>query len=357
MNKTDLIKQKYDSIIEDYLRPYGKITFEDMRYMIEHKENINGKYFKIINNKLYQKNPYNSWETRIEAFKYMMLKTLEKYQIPNCEFILFDDDGVNETNIHNFMKDNKILPIINSTSVLDKYQMILCPDFTFSFAPEYSIKNNEEMCIQIVKNTEKLNWYEKISKIVWRGGLTDYRRKYMCSNEMFDIKNIPNYVNYRGQKGNMFEQPNALSREEKCNYQYQLHCNGHNGNNVDGAYSCAFKWALMCRSLVFYSAPDKYREFWYHPSIFIENEHFIYTKSPEELKEKYEYFRNHPQKSKIIADNSFIFFNDYLLNYDIIVYYMQKLLTLYSQRLDYEIFLDHDDILIENKMYNEFLDT
>ncbi len=54
MNKTELIK-KYDSIIEDYLSPYGKITFEDMRYMIEHKENINGKHFKIINNKLYQK--------------------------------------------------------------------------------------------------------------------------------------------------------------------------------------------------------------------------------------------------------------------------------------------------------------
>jgi hypothetical protein len=148
-----------------------------------------------------------------------------------------------------------------------------------------------------------------------------------------------------------------LTREQKADYQYQLYLNGHEGDEKNGAYSSSFKWALMCRSLVFYSAPSPYLEFWFHCLIFREGEHFVYTKSPQELEERYKYYRSHPEESVKIADNAFTFFRDYLLDQDMIVYYMQRLLTSYAQRLDYVVTLSEKDVWIKSRMSNPFLDN
>ena len=358
-------KKDFENIINEYLRNYQKITKEDIDLLIKKtcwhsvsNEGLNCKHFKIINNQLYFSNPrYTDWETRIEAFKYMILETLKKYKIPDCEFIIYDYDGINDSNIHYCIHDNKILPLIVTTSVLEKYHMILCPDFMFTFAPEYSIRNNEEMSREIVEKQENEKFKNKISKIIWRGNSTPlYRRKYLKSDNLYDIKCVKNgKLTYRGEEGSLFTKENSLSREQKSCYKYFLHLNGHEGSNTDGAYSSAFKWGLMSKSLVFYSAPVFYKEFWTHPNIFKLNEHFVFSKNPKELHIQLQYFIKNDNEAEKIANNAYNFFKKYLLDYDNILYYMHYLLSEYSKRLDYKVELQENDILISNIMHNEYI--
>ena len=148
----------------------------------------------------------------------MILRTLQNDIIPDCEFFIYDDDGINESNINRCKYNGKILPIIVTTSVLDKYNMVLCPDFTFSFYPEGFVKNNETMCKKIVDIQEKTEFTKKINKLVWRGsGNNGYRSQYLKSDENYDIVSVLNHVDGRGSEGSAYKSLNGLSREEKAN--------------------------------------------------------------------------------------------------------------------------------------------
>jgi hypothetical protein len=361
----DDITSTIDKIIDDYLHPFPEITKTDIDLLIDNtcwfnnnKEGLDCKHFKIINNKLYlsSNSRYDDWETRIEAFKYMILETLKKYKIKDCEFIIYDGDAVNDSNIHLCKHGDKPLPLIVTTSVLDKYNMILCPDFTFSFFPECFVPNNENMCKKIVDLQENIDFKTKIPKLVWRGSAnTPYRRQYLNIDENYNVQSVSNNTSYRGEVGSANKSNNHLSREDKSNYKYQLYLNGHNGTDKDGAYSSSFKWALMGKSLVFYSAPAKYREFWNHPLLFKEGEHYVYTSNPMELNEKLNYYIKNDDMGERIANNAFVIFKKYLLKYENVLYYMQKLLNTYSERLTYQVILHPSDRLVEDIMYNEYV--
>jgi len=358
--------KEFHHIIHDYLNDFPEITKDEIDYMHNHlswhntrNDGFNLKHFKIVNNKLYKSNNdnFDGWETRIEAFKYMILRTLQNDIIPDCEFFIYDDDGINESNINRCKYNGKILPIIVTTSVLDKYNMILCPDFTFSFYPEGFVKNNETMCKKIVDIQEKTEFKKKINKLVWRGsGNNGYRSQYLKSDENYDIVSVLNHVESRGSEGTAYKSLIGLTREEKSNYKYQLYINGHEGNEMNGAYSSSYKWSLMSKSLVFYSAPAMYREFWNHPYIFKENEHFVYAKDPRELHEKYMFLKSNENISEKIAVNSFEFFKKYLLKYDTILSYMNILLNEYAKRLTYKVELTDEDILITNIKPNNYIE-
>jgi hypothetical protein len=356
----------YDLIIKEYLNPYDTISKNEMNYMKEHlcwhsptKEGFNCKHFKIINNKLYVcgNERYQDWESRIESFKYMILETLKDYSIQDCEFIMYDDDGINDRTYSKCLYNGKQLPLIVTTSVLDKYNMILMPDFTFSFIPEYAIKNNEEMCREVVDLQKHIPFNDKKSQMVWRGcGMPGgYRSGYFKNNEIYNIQDSRNPTKYRGQCGTFINNQNVLTRKDKSMYKYQLYLNGHQGNADDGAYSSSFKWALMGKSVVFYSAPAFYREFWTHPLIFREKEHYIYTKTPEELDQKYKYYREHEDEAEKIAIASYEFFKQYLLDYKMIKYYVQKLFNEYAKKLDYKVSLDETDKLITQIKHCDYL--
>lgn len=358
--------EEFNSIINNYLKEFQVITKDEIDYMHNHlswhnrlNEGINLKHFKIMNNKLYKSNTDNfeGWETRIEAFKYMILRTLKKYNIPDCEFFIYDDDGINEYNVCKCMYQNKLLPIIVTTSVLYKYNMILCPDFTFSFYPEAFVKNNETMCKKIVETQENTEFKTKINKIVYRGSAnTSYRSQYLRNDEDYAVLSALTIVKERGEEGKAYTQPNGMTREEKCNYKYQLYLNGHEGSDNNGAYSSSFKWAIMGKSVVFYSAPVMYREFWNHPLIFRENEHFVYSKNPSELHEQLLFLKSNEDVSKKIATRSFDFFKKYLLDYNIILSYMNTLLCEYAKRLTYKVELTSDDVLITHIKHNDYIE-
>lgn len=351
-----IVKEHYDEIIKDYLQHYDKIDLQQMSTMVEHlcwqssiKEGFNCKHFKIVNQQLYicGNERYKDWESRIEAFKYMVLETLKDYKIQDCEFVMYDDDGINEANYSKCLCNNKPLPLIVTTSVLDKYQMILVPDFTFSFIPEYAIKNNEQMCREVVEYQERIDFKQKNSQMVWRGSTSGYRSHYLKKDDHYNIESVHNQTTVRGQCGTMYRHSNSLTPKEKSMFKYQLQLNGHLGSTHNGAYSSAFKWTLMGKSVVFYSAPAFYREFWMHPSIFKENEHYIYTQSVEELDEKYRYYRDHEEEAEKIAIASFDFFKKYLLDYSNIKYYVQKLFNEYAKKLTYTVTLKDTDQLIK----------
>jgi hypothetical protein len=359
--------EDYDYIINDYLKYITSITKEETDHMHNNlcwhnprNEGLNLKHFKIVNNQLYKSNNDNfeGWETRIEGFKYMLLRTLQKYKITDCEIFIYDDDGINESNIEKCVYNEKLLPIIVTTSVLCKYNMILCPDFTFSFFPEACVENNEKMCKRVVDIQEKTDFKNKINKIVWRGsGNTLYRSQYLNNDENYDIMSVLTHTRYRGDIGSSYTSTNGLTREERSKYKYQLYLNGHEGNDRNGAYSSSYKWALMSKSVVFYSAPAMYREFWTHPYIFKENKHFIYAFNTNELHQKYMFLKNNENISEQIALNSFEFFKKYLLDYDIILYYMNKLLNEYAKRITYKVELNATDRLITNIERNDFIDV
>ena len=343
----DTVKNDFDNIINHYLEPYKTITKDDIDTLIinneKHYKQIACDHFKIINNKLYHCNkPHiRPLPSRTEPFMHMILETLKMYDIRDCEFLTYNNDAINNSNIKLFVKNKNILPLIVTTSVLNDYNMILCPDFTFSFSKDYEIKNNEEMCKTVVDINETVEFKNKINKMVWRGaGNTNYRSKYLFSDEtLFDMKSV-------GGNERTFENKKYMTREQKSNYKYYLHLNGHEGSDINGAYSSAFKWGLMNKSVVFYSAPSYYREFWQHSYIFREKEHFMFSNNTDELLEQYYYILENEDIAEQIANKSFEFFKKYLLDYDNIKYYMQKLLNKYANRMDYIPTITSNDNLI-----------
>ena len=353
----ETVKYDYDRIIEYYFRDFESITKDDIDYL---KQDFFKFYhgcvsFKIKDNTLhlfskttssesdkeYTKKLYKN-DPRVVPFQYMILETLKKYKIKDCEFVIYCGDAINGSNIQHFMKNDKILPILVTTSILGYFNMLLCPDFTFSFYKTYGIANNEKECKEVVQIQENEDFKNKINKMVWRGcGNTFYRNEYMFENNpYFDIKRT-----VRHEEG-------YLSKKEKSKYKYYLHLNGHEGSDTNGAYSSAFKWGLMNKSVVFYSAPKYYKEFWQHPFIFKEGEHFIFSRNREELIKQYNYILSDEDVGEKIANASFEFFKKYLLSYDNITYYVQKLLNEYSNRMTYVPDLNENDILVTENNYD-----
>lgn len=344
------IHKDYDNIILDYFKYFISIKRSDIDYLInQSKNNYDYHHVKIVHNKLYicNKEKYMKWENRFESMKHLLLNVLKNYKLDDCEFVLYTGDAINLSEVDRCSIDGRILPLIVSTSVLDSINMLLCPDFTFSFAPCYRIKNNSEMCNKVVEYQNNYDFEDKINKIIWRGsGNNAYRKSYLRYDEKYDI--LSNLSN---------ETTNYISYLDKSKYKYQLYLNGHQGNQFDGAYSSSFKWSLMSKQVVFYSAPSKYREFWNHESIFKEGIHYIYSKNPSELDSKFNHILNDTTISKTIANNAFTFFKKYLLDFNNIIYYMYSLLNQYSTRLEFKVILVGNEELIDTLLPNSDIDS
>jgi hypothetical protein len=344
----------FDYLIKKYLKKFIVITRKDINNILELRPDLH--LIKIINNKLYFSGNYNPnnllWETRRESLKYLLLKVLEKYSIPDCEFvIIYNDDSINTRN-----RISEDLPVIVSTSCLESMNYILCPDFTFSFSPEYNYKNYELLCNEIISSASDVPFENKIEKLIWRGTANNtYRTQFLRVNNLYDVRNIEPRVCKLGEESNTFTIANAISRKDKVKYKYHLHLNGHQGNSYDGAYSSAFKWGLAANSLVFYCAPVIFKEFWMDSEYFHEGIHYIYCSSNTNLENKLKYYQEHPLEAKIIAANGYDFFQKYLWKYEGIAYYMYKLLNEYSQRMNYKPTLDTKDTLITDIAYSEYL--
>jgi hypothetical protein len=346
--------QEFDEIINSYLSNFNVIDKEDIQYLVDNacwinqdKVGIGAKKFRIINNVLYLSTPNrfeNYWEKRFHAFVYMMLETLKQYKISDCEFVMYDDDGINLSNVHAISREDRILPIIVSTSVLNSINnVILCPDFTFTFGNEPLIRNHEEMCRDVVNKETDTVFKNKIPKLVYRGaGNTYYRSLHIRCDDKYDAKSVINTISP--------EKNESLTYKEKSDYKYQLHLNGHEGSDTNGAYSSAFKWCLMGKSVVFYSAPVIYREFWMHPIILSAERHFVYSSNLHQLDANLNYIINNEEHAETIANNGYEFFKKYLLEYKNVLYYMQKLLNEYALKMNYTVELSASDKILTKIM-------
>jgi hypothetical protein len=314
-----------DSIIMDYLKPFPTITREDLEYLKKYHPTFTVS-LKIINQKVYQHGSHR--DGRLDSLIWLLQETLQDYVISDCEFVLFYGDSINDENVA-LVKGK---PMIVATSVAD-HSFILYPDFTFHVFPEYDIKDHESYCNELVNS---IPFHKKIPQIVFRGDMhpntRPYRTKYIRTDRHYNCQHYD--IVYSSGKS-------FLSRKEKNNYKYYLHLNGRH----DNAYSSALKYGL-CNSLVFYSAPTMYREFWQHPSIFKEGVHYIHTRNPVELEDKLKYYLTHEMEAAQIADNALTFFKKFLWKKSTIKYYIQKLLNEYAKRMTYQPTLAQEDCLL-----------
>ena len=314
-----------DAIIMDYLKPFPTITREDVEYLTKHRPSQTIR-LKIIKQKLYQYGSYR--DRRVDSIVWLLQETLQDNVIADCEFVLFYDDSITLHNVE-MVKDK---PMIVATSVAD-HSFILYPDFTFHVFPDYNIEDHESYCNELV---ESIPFCQKTPQIVFRGDMhprtRPFRTQYIKSNRYYNCQ----HYDIANPKGKTF-----LSRKEKNNYKYYLHLNGR----YDNAYSSALKYGL-CNSVVFYSAPTIYREFWQHPSIFKEGIHYIHTRNPVELDCKLHYYLSHEEEAEQIATNALTFFKTYLWKKTTIKYYIQTLLNEYAKRMTYQPTLDQEDQLL-----------
>jgi hypothetical protein len=314
-----------DTIIMDYLKPFPTITREDLEYLTKYCQNQTIR-LKIIKQKLYQYGSYR--DVRVDSIVWLLQETLQDHVIGDCEFVLFYDDSINDHNVD--MVKGK--PMIVATSAAD-HSFILYPDFTFHIFPDYDIKDHESYCNELV---DSIPFHKKIPKLVFRGDMHPHTRPYRTQYIRTDLYYDCQHYDIVYPTGKSF-----LSRKEKNNYKYYLHLNGRH----DNAYSSALKYGL-CNSVVFYSAPTMYREFWQHPSIFKEGIHYIHTRSPEELDYKLNYYLSNEKEADQIAANALTFFKKFLWKKTTIKYYIQKLLNEYSKRMTYQPTLDQHDQLL-----------
>ena len=313
-----------DTIIMDYLKPFPTITREDLEYLTKYRHTFTVR-LKIINQKIYQYGSHR--DGRLDSLVWLLKETLQDYVIADCEFLLFYGDSINDHNAE-LLKGK---PMIVATSVAD-HSFILYPDFTFHVFPEYNITDHESYCNELV---ESIPFCKKIPQIVFRGDMHPHTRPFRTQYIRTDRHYNCQHYDIVYKTGKTF-----LSRKEKNNFKYYLHLNGLH----DNAYSSALKYGL-CNSVVFYSAPTMYREFWQHPSIFKEGVHYIHTRNPNELDYKLNYYLTHETEAEEIATNALTFFKKYLWKKTTIKYYIQKLLNEYAKRMTYQPTLDQEDQL------------
>jgi len=325
----------FEMIIMDYLKSFPHITREDIDFLkgccwSPHDPKLYCARFKIINNQLYHCGEMHH-NGRLHTMKQLFLETLDVHTISNCEFVLFYDDAINESNIHKITKD-KIMPLIVCTSVLDKYNCILCPDFTFSTFPQFKITDHELLCNELVDSC----FSTKIPKLIYKGDMSAHTRRervrYVRKDSLYDCE----HYDIESDNHTTF-----LSRKDRNQYKYYLHLNGRHGD----AYSSALKYGL-CNSVVFYSSAVLYREFWQHPSIFKQGEHYVYTRTPEELDERLNYYVEHEEEAEKIAMQAEIFFKTFLWKKKTIYHYIQLLFNEYAKRMTYQPVIHYTDQLL-----------
>lgn len=291
-----------------------------------HAADASIKLYQIKNNQLFltYNDPFPEYETRIAGSNSHLLGILKNYQMPDMEFIYCDQDSLN-TN----------MPIFVPGCSAER-QQLLCPDFMFKINPECHLNDHDSDIKKVFDHAEMLgdrdSWMQRENKIVYRGSLNNtYRGSYGRLDGWKDICDFKHIVCHSAPRGmpnyTIGLTPHAMTREEKTKYKYQLHLNGHE----DSAISGAFRYALACKSLVFYGTSSPYQEWWQHNLIFRENEHYVRANSPHHLTEILEYFVHHQDHAFKIACESFEFAKEYFTGEATELYYA-SLLQEYAKR-------------------------
>ncbi|XP_055377838.1 O-glucosyltransferase rumi homolog [Condylostylus longicornis] len=324
-------------IIERDLAQFsGGITKE----MIDSVANKGTKY-QIINKKLYRQKScmFPLRCSGVEHFIKMLLK-----ELPNMEFIINCRDWPQL--YKNFVgTKGPVFSFSKTENELD----IMYPAWSFwEGGPAISLYPtgigrwdlHRKKITEIAD--EKYPWENKISKGFFRGSRTSDERDFL----ILLSRDQPNLVDAQYTKNQAWKSPkdtlNAepakeVSFEEHCQYKYLFNFRGV-------AASFRFKHLFLCKSLVFHIG-DEWKEFFYDamkPWV-----HYVPLNTntkKEDLIELLEFFKEHDDVAKEIANRGFEFIWKHLRMQDVICYW-RNLLIKYGNLIKYDVKLD--DTLIE----------
>jgi len=287
------------------------------------------KLYQIIDNKLYVTfDEMFDYESRLEGNKGHFLDLLKKHRLPDMEFIHYDEDSLNTD-----------LPVLVPGCHASRNQLIV-PDFMFKWMPEANLFDHHEEMTRVLEAAESTGkdyetWKQRKEEVFYRGSLNNpYRGSYgRLDGEIFDLKHVQCHHAPRGLPNyTIGVTPYACAREEKANYKYLMHLNG----GLDEAISGAFRFALACKSLVFYCTSNPYQEWWQHDSIFRDGEHYVRVTSPSDLINKVNCYKQIEEESYRIACNSYEFSKKFLSR-DAMQHYYYTFLREYSKKLNYKV--------------------
>lgn len=335
------------NIIEKSLR--GRDPILDKSYIKKlyerYSDNYNFKLFQILGNKLYVRSKeYPQFEGRFEGVKAHILKILSKHNLPDMEFVYYDGDGLNTSDL-----------ILQSASCNESSNGILLPDWSFQFWPETYLFDYGSDLNKILEAAEKIGtdiegWRSKSSVVFMRASMNNsYRIQYLgdSSDTFLDTRHIPFKSSYvpPGVPNFDINNPNGINGVERCEnskYKFLLHLNG----GLDSDYSSGLRFRLACCSLVFYATNSRQKEWWMDPDIFKEGVHYIHVTSKEDLRNKFKYFMENEKEAHRIAKSGFEFVKKYLMSENVELYYKETLMK-YSNLLKYKVELDPSSLLIE----------
>lgn len=327
----------YSPVIQADLKPFkGGIT-KDMISEAEKK----GTKYQIIDGQLYRSKDC-MFPARCSGIEHFILNIIAK--LPDIEFIINTRDWP-QISTH----FDKPIPVF-SFSKTRSYYDIMYPAWSFwSGGPAISLYpkgiGRWDVFRKALKHaTEKWPWNSKKPTAFFRGSRTSDERDQLIllsrdSQDLVDAAFTKNQA-WKSDKDTLYAPPaEEVSLEDHCKFKYLFNFRGV-------AASFRLKYLFLCKSLVFHVG-DEWQEFFY-PALkkWI---HYIpvptqATKS--EIRALIEFFKEHDDLSRKIAERGHDFIASNLKFKDI-EWYWKTLLNKYAKLLTYKPTLDESLILIE----------
>ena len=306
--------------VQQKIKNYDTKYFDPLvlsHYQRQHELNV----FKITirNGKTNISNliTYNKPDEYINHLKKTFILLEEKYELPNCVFLLTLDD--NESN------SDPNFPIFMNSSQNDN--SILHPNWYF-----YNKERIEE--------TNKIKWDRKIEKAVWRGSdsgrIKPFESRVFIVNtgledeENFDTGFCKFEKENKKKLKSKFKLKPYLSPSEQSKFKYIISTDGYGGTH--GLY-----WALLSGSCVLNNA--KYNQ-WFS-SLFKNNDEYINYDDTEEnndLEKTVEQLINNDKRPRIIAEDA-KYKADIIFNEEFVLEYFYQIIKIYAykQNLNYDL--------------------
>lgn len=321
----------HTAIITKSLYPFGNgITKE----MLDRVRKYGTKY-QILNNRLYR-DPSCLFPARCAGIEYFLKSNIQK--LPNLEMIVNSRDWPQISIFH----EHSFGPVF-SFSTTSEYYDIMYPAWSFwEGGPAISLYPTglgrwDQHRQSINDATYVWPWSAKKSMAFFRGSRTSAERDSLVllsrkMPELVDAQYTKNQA-WKSPKDTLHADPaKEVSLEDHCQYKYLFNFRGV-------AASFRFKHLFLCKSLVFHVG-DEWQEFFYEslrPWV-----HYVpLPKEPsvEELQQLLEFFIEHDDIARAIAERGHKQIWDHLKMKDIHCYW-RKLLRKYAKLLQFDVNLD-----------------
>lgn len=322
----------HKDVIDDDLKPFKSVGINKVMFDLARSK---GTKYQIISGKLYReaKCHFPARCSGVERYLLELAGTM-----PDMEL------SINTRDWPQFNRKWRAsaVPIFSFSKTPDYYD-IMYPAWSFwQGGPAIKLYPNgigkwHQHRKSIVAAADKWPWEKKKSQAFFRGSRTSEERDALVLLSRSDPSLVDaQYTKNQAWKSDAdtLHQPPAseVSFEDHCQYKYLFNYRGV-------AASFRFKHLFLCKSLVFHVG-DEWLEFFY-PS-FKPWVHYVPVSpsaTQNELKQLIEFFKEHDDVAKKIADKGFQHVWDNLTIKDVKCYW-RNLLTKYAELVDYKVTRD-----------------